>query len=925
MKQYLFIVLMIGLCLTSLGLAEMHRAIWNDGGLADDLGVVDDWFADKRPDMEIDPPSDIQDTVPGSQSPDRGVDNYNMMMWGWVTIPEDGEYDWWLGSDDQGALYVSTDGAWENVERVAEITGWQTINDWTQAESGGRNASSLYPDGPGPQTYAAGDTLAVWAYMTERGGGDHLSIGWIPPWGTDIELVDDHITIIEPTPTKATLIAPKGGDILRDEALLEWKAGEDTATHTLYFSTNYDDVASASADALIAEGIPLPDTSYDPGRLAFGTTYYWRVDEVAPDGTLYEGKIWEFTVELEALTVMDVIVTASSETVDSEASKTIDGSGLTDDAHDTDLLNMWLVDMADVDGRWIQYDLGKAYKLQSAHVWNHNSQTESFLGYGIKEARIETSLDGETWTELKVAEIPQATGMSDYTGADVALDGVMAQHVRITAISNYSILGLTQVGLCEVRFMYIPVQAREPQPADGVTTSDLDVVLGWRAGREVSQSEVVFSDDMQAVIDNTAVVGTVEGTSFDPGALTMATEYFWKINEVNEAETPSVFEGDLWSFLTPEDLVIDDMEMYKAEEGLFIWEHWIDGFDNPGENGAVVGNGDSPETSVVFEGSQALPLAYNNTGAPVSEATLYLDAPLDLTQGGAESLKLQIHGDAPGVVIGADTISVGASGADLWNAADEGRFVYKNLSGDGSITARVESLANVQAWAKAGVMIRANTDADSADAYTVTSAENGVTFQYRLDPTTAAASDTDTRTPAWVSHNERPVWVRVERVGNEFNGYISMDDGATWEASVSNPQNIFMGVDAKIGLCVTSHDINLSTVALFSNISTTGNVTGNWEIVEWGEGHPNNEAGSIYLRLADSAGKEQVIDHPNPEATLLETWDEWTLPLSDLTINATKLDSITVGVGTSGVQGKIFVDFVRTFKPYPVADVADGN
>jgi hypothetical protein len=256
MKQYLLYVFILGLCVTSLGLAEMHRAIWDDGGLAD-LAAVDEWFADKRPDMEIDPPPGILDTVAGSQSPDRGVDNYKMMMWGWVTIPEDGEYDWWLNADDQAALYVSPDGAWENVERVAEITGWQSINNWTQADGGGRNASSLFPDGPGPQTYTAGDVVGVWAYMTERGGGDHMGVGWIRPGGGAAELVGDLMTIVEPTPTKATLIGPKGTDILRDEALLEWKTGEDTATQTLYFSTVAEDVNDRAAAALIMDGMPV--------------------------------------------------------------------------------------------------------------------------------------------------------------------------------------------------------------------------------------------------------------------------------------------------------------------------------------------------------------------------------------------------------------------------------------------------------------------------------------------------------------------------------------------------------------------------------------------------------------------------------------------------------------------------------------------
>ncbi len=910
MNRCLLSLVLVLLGLSSLGLAEANRDIWSAGVGAVEIAAVRDWFADKRPDMQpFDPAPDIQDVLQESWWGDR-ADNYNAQMWGWVTIPVSGTYEWWMHSDDRGALYVSTDETWANVEELAHVTGWQNTGDWTQADAGGNNMS-------GPMTYAAGQTLAVWAFMTEGGGGDNLGIGWIMPGETEVTYVTDYISIVEPTPTKAKPLAPAPGmtDVPRDDAILEWVPGNFAHTHKVYLSTRFDDVNDGTA--LVAEGLPQATTTYDPGRLTFGTTYYWRVDEVnaAPDFTVFEGKVWDFTIEPEALTIADLIVTASSEMADSEASKTIDGSGLTDGAHNMDLVNMWLTDMSDVDGRWIQYDLGKVYKLHAAEVWNHNSQTESFLGYGIKEAKIETSLDDETWTELKVAEIPQATGMPDYTGSDISLDEVAAQYVKITVVSNYSDLGLTQAGLAEVRFSYIPVQAREPQPADLVETSSVDIALSWRAGREVAQHEVVFSEDKQAVIDNSAVVGTTEDTSYDPGALNLARTYYWKINEVNEAKTPSVYEGDLWTFSTPTALAVDDMEMYKDEEGLRIWEHWVDGF-GLGDNGSVVGNGDSAETGVVYEGAQSLPMTYDNTTATRSEAARTFDTAVDLTRGNPESLRLQVRGDAPGVVIGADTITVGASGVDLWGASDEGRFVYKTLSGDGSITAKVESLSNVHAWAKGGVMIRTNTDADSSDAYTVTSAASGLTFQYRLEPSTDAASDTGTRGD-WADRNDRPVWVKVERIGNDFNGYVSVD-GSTWDPSANNPQTIFMGTDTKIGLCVTSHDNNVSTEAVFSNISTTGNVTGTWEVVEWGggdSGHPSNEAAPIYLRLADTTGKEQVIDHPNPEATLMETWDEWSIPLDDLTINATKLESITIGVGGSGASGKLYVDFIRTHSP----------
>jgi hypothetical protein len=39
------------------------------------------------------------------------------------------------------------------------------------------------------------------------------------------------------------------------------------------------------------------ETSYNPGELVKGRTYYWRVDAVEADGTTrHAGDVWSFTV-----------------------------------------------------------------------------------------------------------------------------------------------------------------------------------------------------------------------------------------------------------------------------------------------------------------------------------------------------------------------------------------------------------------------------------------------------------------------------------------------------------------------------------------------------------------------------------------------------------------------------------------------------
>ncbi len=434
-------------------------------------------------------------------------------------------------------------------------------------------------------------------------------------------------------------------DIPRNIAL-GWTSGKFAAEHDVYLGTSYDDVNDATVDDGAYMGRQA-ELSYDPEYLALGQTYFWRIDEVnaAPDKTVFKGNVWSFAVEpvSYAVPIGAVSATATSSDALVDPSNTVNGSGLNESDEHTNLQEtMWLSAADDVIPT-IQFELAELQKLDKVRIWNHNTQTEAILGFGIKEALIEASVDGETWTEVGTVTLTQATGMADYVGEDVALGGVMARLVKITGLSNFSMLGLPQKGLSEVRFYAIPVRAREPEPADGTTTDGVDGILSWRSGREAVESEVVFSDDEQAVIDGSAVVATVSEPSYDPGILTLGTAYFWKINEMNDLGTPQAYEGALWTFSTPENLVIDDMESYQAQEGLFIWEHWVDGFDNPAENGAVVGNGDEAETAIVYEGSQSLPITYNNDTAPVSEATLQLDGQ-DWPASGAKTLSLYFHG-----------------------------------------------------------------------------------------------------------------------------------------------------------------------------------------------------------------------------------------------------------------------------------------
>ncbi|MHC4692332.1 MAG: choice-of-anchor Q domain-containing protein [Planctomycetota bacterium] len=65
---------------------------------------------------------------------------------------------------------------------------------------------------------------------------------------------------------------------------LSWTAGYDAVSHDVYFGTSYP-------PPFIINQI---STTFDPGTMAYNTTYYWRIDEVDNSGTI-AGDIWRFT------------------------------------------------------------------------------------------------------------------------------------------------------------------------------------------------------------------------------------------------------------------------------------------------------------------------------------------------------------------------------------------------------------------------------------------------------------------------------------------------------------------------------------------------------------------------------------------------------------------------------------------------------
>jgi hypothetical protein len=172
-----------------------------------------------------------------------------------------------------------------------------------------------------------------------------------------------------------------------------------------------------------------------------------------------------------------------------------------------------------------------------------------------------------------------------------------------------------------------------------------------------------------------------------------------------------------------------------------------------------------------------------------------------------------------------DTYALVGSGIGIADIFDEFHFGHARLSGDGSITARIDSVEHVHDWTRAGVMIRNTLDPTSPHVSIVATPAGNITFQYRMIELGATHSTQDA-----INSVEFPHWVRLTRKGNRFTAQHS-NDGVQWDAVV-DPQHpnkptsieISMNETVYIGLTVTSHSTTRAAEARISNVRLTGSV-----------------------------------------------------------------------------------------------------
>jgi outer membrane protein assembly factor BamB len=155
-------------------------------------------------------------------------------------------------------------------------------------------------------------------------------------------------------------------------------------------------------------------------------------------------------------------------------------------------------------------------------------------------------------------------------------------------------------------------------------------------------------------------------------------------------------------------------------------------------------------------------------------------------------------------------------GGDIWGTADAFHLAYQTLTGDGTVTARVTAQQNTSAWAKAGVMMRASTDAGSPYYAAFVTPGSGIALQWR-----GAQGGTSTQL---LTAGTVPAYLMLSRYTSgsqvSYTAYTS-PDGSSWTAIAGSTRVIGMTGPLLAGLAITSHNQGKASAVTLDTVAVT--------------------------------------------------------------------------------------------------------
>jgi len=355
------------------------------------------------------------------------------------------------------------------------------------------------------------------------------------------------------------------------QTVLSWSPGFTGVSRTVYFGTQNP---PAKLEATTG-------TTFDVGKLATSTTYYWRVDEMDASGKKHTGAVWSFTTVIGEATSPDPADGAEDVALDAVLSWTPGATAVSSDVY------FGVGDALDFMGNQVEnsFDPG-GLKVGRTYSWRidsieadgtkHIGDVWTFVALNGRTsnpdpadgALLEQTFALLTWTAGLSADshdVYISESLDDVVaGAETAFIGNQMETNLSIGLPGLpfpdGLAGATyywRVDAVEAdremvhegdiwSFTVPPVSAYDPSPADGATDVATDAQLSWSAGLGAKLHSVYFGDDVDAVANATGAA-PLPLTAFDPGPLEEGKTYYWRVDEFNP---PVTVTGEVWSFTT---------------------------------------------------------------------------------------------------------------------------------------------------------------------------------------------------------------------------------------------------------------------------------------------------------------------------------------------------------------------------------------
>jgi hypothetical protein len=117
-----------------------------------------------------------RDLLTSFEAPTNWADAYGTRIRGYLTPPTTGYYTFWIASDDNSELWLSTDDNPANKVEIAYITSATGARDWNNSSNPYQKSAQIY--------LQAGQRYYVEALQKEGTGNDNLAVRWQLPDGS---------------------------------------------------------------------------------------------------------------------------------------------------------------------------------------------------------------------------------------------------------------------------------------------------------------------------------------------------------------------------------------------------------------------------------------------------------------------------------------------------------------------------------------------------------------------------------------------------------------------------------------------------------------------------------------------------------------------------------------------------------------------